>query len=148
LEIEDAATVVLRSSETNAIGVLNAGWFSSLLFPKLDFRVIVHGTEGYMSSDDLWPRNIYLHALKEACINTGRKLIGKPIRRLSYTYFYASHVDATQDFYEAVINDTEPPVTLKSQYDVIRIIQEAYNYSRSAKVPEAIILERGLQIEP
>ena len=41
--IEEGATVILSSSETSIRGVINVGWFQKSVFPKYNFRGILHG---------------------------------------------------------------------------------------------------------
>ena len=124
--IEDSATVVLRSLKTGVRLVVNAGWFSKMIFPNFNFRINLHGTVGYVSTDHFAPRNLYLHAIKEATLNLFRRATGKKVRYLSYTYYYASFVKVLDQFFEAIREDTPIPISSESQIEVIRAIENVY----------------------
>ena len=124
--IEDSATVVLKSLKTGVRFVVNAGWFSKMIFPNFNFRISLHGTVGYVSTDHFAPRNLYLHAMKEGAFNLFRRAVGKKVRYLSYTYYYASFVKVLDQFFEAIREDTSIPVSSESQLDVIRAIENVY----------------------
>jgi predicted dehydrogenase len=51
LPVEDGAMVVLRSEKSNVNCCVNVGWFSKTIFPDFNFRVNLHGTVGYKSTD-------------------------------------------------------------------------------------------------
>ena len=88
--MEDDATVILKSRRASTRIVMNVGWFSKMIFPNFNFRINLHGTVGYASSDHFAPRNLRLHAVKEATLNLLRKIVRKNIHPLSYTYYYYS----------------------------------------------------------
>ena len=62
LPVEDGAIVILRSSDSSPKGIVNVGWYQQTIFPKYNFRAILHGAAGYVSSEDLMPHNLYLHS--------------------------------------------------------------------------------------
>jgi len=126
LSIEDSATVVLRSSKTGVRCIVNAGWFSKMIFPNFNFRINLHGTVGYISTDQFSPRNLYLHAVKEGTLNLFRRTIGKKVRYLSYTYYYASFAEVLDQFFETIRKDIRPPVLLEEQLEVMRTIDNVY----------------------
>jgi len=126
LPYEDSSMVILKSKKGSTKGVLNVGWFSKAIFPKFDFRIILHGTTGFASTEQYTPRNLYVHATKEAVSNIARKILGMEIQPLTYTYFYASYFKELQGFFESLKNETEPPVTMESALETIKIIQQIY----------------------
>jgi len=126
LPMEDSAIVVLRSPKTQAKAIVNAGWFSRMIFPNYNFRINLHGTFGYVSTDQLAPKNLYLHAMKEGTLNVLRRVTGKKIRYLSYTYYYASFVEVLDQFFQSIRNDEQLPVSLEDQLAVIKIIEDIY----------------------
>lgn len=125
LDLEDSATLIVKS-KSGTRGVINCGWFSNVLFPKLDFRVIVHGTTGFVNTDELRPSSLYLYAAKEAIKNLGRRLIGKPLDLLSYTYYFTSYARILKIFLDCLKEGTEFPINLDQQIGVIRSIEKAY----------------------
>jgi len=126
LPIEDSATIILRSRKTGARCIINVGWFSKTIFPNFNFRVNLHGTVGYASTDQFAPRNLYFHAVKEGTLNLFRRAIGKKLRYLSYTYYYASFAEVLDQFFETIRRDVQPPVLLEEQLAVIKTIESIY----------------------
>jgi len=126
LPYEDNSIVILRSKKGSTKGVLNVGWFSKAIFPKFDFRVILHGTSGFISTDQYVPRNLYIHAAKESIKNLARRIIGTKIHPLAYTYFYASYFKELQCFFESLKSRSEPPVTMENALKTIKIIEQIY----------------------
>jgi len=126
LPYEDSAIVVLRSKNGTTKGILNVGWFSKAIFPKFDFRMILHGTAGFISTDQYTPRNLYLHAAKEGMKNVLRRFFGMKIRPLTYTYYYASFYKEIHHFFNCLKNNLEPSVTAESALKDIEIIERIY----------------------
>jgi predicted dehydrogenase len=130
LPVEDGAIVILRSPNSSAKGIINVGWYQQTIFPKFNFRVILHGNAGYLSSDDLVPRNLYLHAFKEGTKNLLRRFVGKKIRPLSYTYYYESFYNELAHFFDCVKNDSDPSISVTDGLKTVELIEEAYEKSR------------------
>jgi len=126
LPIEDGAIVILCSSNSSAKGIINVGWYQKTNFPKYNFRLILHGNAGYISSDALVPGNLYLHAIKEGTKNLFRKLIGKNIRPLSYTYYYESYYKELKHFFDCVKQDSDPLISATDGLETMELIEEAY----------------------
>jgi len=126
LPVEDSAIVILQSCNSSAKGIINVGWYQKTIFPKFNFRVVLHGTAGYLSSDDLVPRNLYFHAVKEGTKNLLRRIVGKKIRPLSYTYYYESYYKELAHFFDCIKNDSDPLVSAIDGLKTVELIQEAY----------------------
>ena len=127
LPVEDAATVILKSRNHATTCVVNVGWFSKLIFPDFNFRVNVHGTVGYDSTDRYAPRNLRVHAVKEGASNILRRILNRKINYLSYTYYYSSFYRVLELFFETLSQGMESPIPLEEQLDVIRIIDSVYS---------------------
>ena len=125
LPVEDGAIVVLRS-DSSIKGIVNIGWYQQTIFPKYNFRTILHGTAGYLSSDNYVPHNLYTHAAKEGIKNIARRVVGKKIHYLSYTYYYESYFKEMASFFECIHNDSEPLVSAVDGLKTVEIIQAAY----------------------
>jgi len=134
LPVEDGAIVMLSSSGSSAKGIINVGWYQKSTFPKYNFRVILHGNAGFLSSDDLVPRNLYFHALKEGSKNFLRRIVGKKICPLSYTYYYESFYKELEHFFDCVSKDFDPLVSATDGLKTVEIIQEAYEKFRRESV--------------
>jgi len=130
LPVEDGAIVILQSRNSPAKGIINVGWYQQTVFPKFNFRVILHGTAGYMSSDYLAPHNLYFHAVKEGTKNLLRRIVGKKIHPLSYTYYYESYYRELAHFFDCIKNDSDPLVSAKDGLKTVELIQEAYEKFR------------------
>ncbi|MEM3443164.1 MAG: Gfo/Idh/MocA family oxidoreductase [Candidatus Bathyarchaeia archaeon] len=126
LPVEDAATVVLGSERTSTKCIVNVGWFSKSVFPGFNFRVNIHGTVGYDSTDRYAPKNPHIYAVKEGVLNFLRKISLRKINYLSYTYYYSSFYKILEVFFDAIKYGAEFPVSLEGQLEVTRIIDEAY----------------------
>lgn len=122
---EDNAVILLDSS-SGAKGAVNVGWFSKLIFPSFDFRIILHGTAGYASTDQYTPANLKVHAALEGAKNLLRHLTGRRIHPLSYTYYYPSYVEELQGFVDSVRTGSQPPVTIRDGWETVRTIEEVY----------------------
>jgi myo-inositol 2-dehydrogenase/D-chiro-inositol 1-dehydrogenase len=126
LPIEDSATLILRSTKTGTRCVMNVGWFSRIIFPRFNFRVNMHGTNGYISTDQFAPRNFYLNSAKEALSNIAKRVTGRKINLLSYTYYYNSFAKVLENFFDDVTKDEDSSVSLDGQIEVIKLIEDAY----------------------
>ncbi|MEM4733642.1 MAG: Gfo/Idh/MocA family oxidoreductase [Candidatus Bathyarchaeia archaeon] len=126
LSVEDAATVVLESNKSRTTCVVNVGWFSRSIFPDFNFRINLHGTGGYDSTERYAPRNPRVNAVKEGVFNFFRKVLGRKIHYLSYTYYYSSFYVLLNLFFEALKHGTELPISLGDQLSVIQVIDSVY----------------------
>lgn len=126
LPVEDGAIVILRSTNCSAKGIINVGWYQQNVFPKFNFRLILHGNAGYLSSDELVPHNLYFHAVKEGVKNLLRRIVRKKIRPLSYTYYYESFYRELAHFFGCIKDDSDPFVSAIDGLKTVELIQEAY----------------------
>jgi len=122
---EDNAIVVLQS-QAGPKGVLHVGYFAKLVFPAFDFRVILHGTAGCLSTDQFVPRNLRLHAAREGIANMLRRITARRIKPLSYTYFYSSYVEEQRHFFDCLRNGKEPAVGARDAFGTIRLLEDVY----------------------
>ena len=128
LPIEDGAILILRSLNSSAKGLINVGWYQKSIFPLYNFRCILHGNAGYLSSADLVPRNMYIHAVKEGSKNFLRRITGRNIRYLSYTYYYEAYFKELIHFFDCIKNDKKTLISASDGLKTMKIIEEAYNY--------------------
>jgi len=129
LPVEDGATLILESKRSSVRGVMNVGWFQKAIFPKFNFRYLLHGNAGYTSTEELIPKNLYTHAIKEGLKNFSRRITGRRICPLSYTYYYESYYRELRDFFESIKDDSEPSVSARDGLKTMEVIEEAYNKS-------------------
>ncbi len=134
LPVEDGAIMILRSLDSSAKGIINVGWYQRTIFPKFNFRLILHGNAGYMSSDDLIPRNLYLHAVKEGTKNLFRKIVGKKIHPLSYTYHYESYYKELKHFFNCIKHESNPSISAVDGLKTVEVIGEAYKISNKNRL--------------
>jgi predicted dehydrogenase len=126
LPLEDTGTIVLESKNKAITCIANVGWFSKSLFPDFNFRINIHGTAGFDSTERYSPRNPRANAVKEGIYNIIRKVLHRKIHYLSYTYYYSSYYQILELFFNALKNGTTLPISLEKQLDVIRIIDSVY----------------------
>lgn len=129
LPVEDSATIILKS-KSSVRGVINVGWFEKSIFPRVNFRMILHGTADFISTEQLIPSNMYFHAAKEGISNFLRRVAGRKIHPLSYTYYYEPHFKELRHFFDSIENDTQTPITAVDGLRTIEIIEEAYQLSQ------------------
>jgi predicted dehydrogenase len=132
LPVEDGAIVILRSSSCSAKGIVNVGWYQKTIFPKHNFRAILHGNAGFLSSDYMVPRNLYLHAVKEGAKNLLRRIVGKRIRYLSYTYYYEPFYRELEHFFDCVKRDLDPLVSVEDGLRTVELTQQAYRLAEQS----------------
>ena len=135
LSFEDGAIVILVSSDSSIKGIINIGWYQKLVFPEYNFRAILHGNAGYVTSDNLVPRNIYLHAVKEGTKNFLRKIVGKQINPLSFSPYYESYYKELQHFFDCIKNDSDPSISAIDGLKTLELIEEAYKTSSETQFP-------------
>lgn len=126
LPLEDAGTIVLESKNHATTCVVNVGWFSKSIFPDFNFRINIHGTVGFDSTDRYIPRNPRAYAVKEGMLNLLRKVLHRKLHYLSYTYYYSSFYTMMELFFEALKHGSELPISSEKQLDVIKIIDSVY----------------------
>ncbi|RLI43515.1 hypothetical protein DRO69_09200 [Candidatus Bathyarchaeota archaeon] len=130
LPYEDSVVAVLQSKTHKTRGVINVGWFSKMIFPRFDFRIILHGTNGFISTDHFVPQNLYLHAMKEASKNLVRRLLGGRLHPLTYTYYYASYYEEIRHFCKAIEEDRKPEVGAKDAETIANTIEQIYRIAQ------------------
>jgi len=129
LPIEDGAIVILQSCDHSAKGIINIGWYQKSVFPKFNFRVILHGSAGYVSSNEFVPKNVYLYAMKECGKNVFRRMAGRKIKTMSYTYYATAYYKELRHFFDCVKNDSETSVSAFDGLKTIELIEQAYQIS-------------------
>ena len=126
LPVEDGATVILQSCDSSTKGIVNVGWYEQTIFPKFNMRVILHGNAGYLASDDFVPHNLYVHAIKEGTKNLLRRMVGKKIRPLSYTYYYEPYYKELVHFFDCIKNAHDQMYSGIDGLKNVELIHEAY----------------------
>ncbi len=126
LPYEDSVTAMLRSDETSTRGIVNLGWFARSVFPKFDFRVILHGTADFASTDDFIP-NIYYNAVKEGLRSIWRRATLRKIKPLAYTYYYYSYFKELNHFFDCIKNDEKPRISPAEALKTLSVIEEGYD---------------------
>lgn len=130
LPVEDAGTVVLRSKDGDLTGVVNVGWFSKSIFPDFNFRINMHGTVGFDSTERYIPRNPRVNAVKEGVFNLLRRIVMQKPSYLSYTYYYSSFYSILDEFFDAVKGGADFPISLDDQLKVMSVIDSAYKTNK------------------
>jgi predicted dehydrogenase len=131
LAVEDGAIVMLRSLNSSVRGIINVGWYQKTTYPQFDFNMVLHGSSGYLSINDFRPKNLYSHAIKEGTKNILRRLAGRKIRPMSFTYYYESFYDELVSFFDCINADSTPQVTATDGLRTVELIESAYKNSHS-----------------
>ena len=129
LPIEDGAIAVLNSVNSSTRGIINVGWYQKSSFPNLNFRTILHGTVGFMSSELLRP-NPYLHAIKEGSKNIVRRFTGRSIRPLSYSEIFEAYYKEAEHFFNCVKHDKDPMISSIDGLKAVEIVEDIYAKKR------------------
>jgi len=132
LPVEDGAILVLKSSNSNSStkGIINVGWYQQTVFPRYNFRTILHGSAGYISSDELVPRNLFKHAAKVGGKNILNRLVGRKIRPLYYTYHNEGFYKELDHFFNCIRKDIDPSVSAIDGLRAVEIVNQAYKLNR------------------
>jgi predicted dehydrogenase len=131
LPVDDSSTIITESEDGNLRSVFNVGWFSKVIFPEFNFRVNLHGSNGYLSSEKFTPNNLYLHAVKIAITNFIKKITLREIDYLSFTFYYSSFYKIIEEFLTSVQNDMEFPIDFEDQLEVMKIIDSIYERGKN-----------------
>jgi predicted dehydrogenase len=123
---------VLKSSKSNSStkGIINIGWYQQTVFPRYNFRTILHGSAGYLSTDELVPHNLYTHAAKVGVKNILNRAVGRKIRPLYYTYHNEGFYKELNHFFNCIKTDSEPSVTAVDGLKAVEIINQAYQLNK------------------
>lgn len=138
LPVEDDGTLVLASKNGNAKAIVNVGWFSKSIFPDFNFRVTMHGTVSFDSTDRYLPANPKVFAIKEGVVNLMRRIAQRKVSFLTYTYYYASFYKIMELFFDSLKNGADFPVDLEQQLKVMRIIDSAYRLSKASSLEKRL----------
>jgi len=125
LPVEDSSTIITESIDDGVRSVFNVGWFSKMVFPDFNFRVNLHGSNGFLSSEKYAPGNLHLHAVREAIKNFMKRITFQEIDYLTYTYYYSSFYKILKDFLTYAESGSNFP-SLQEQLNVMKNIDEAY----------------------
>jgi predicted dehydrogenase len=131
LPVEEGATLVLRTSKSSIKGIINIGWYQRSVFPKFNFRAILHGNSGYLSTEDHIPHNIYAHAAKEGAKSILKRMVGQKPNYLSYTYYWQSYYKELTAFFQSISNDTETLTSATDGLKTMQIIEQAYKFDKA-----------------
>jgi myo-inositol 2-dehydrogenase / D-chiro-inositol 1-dehydrogenase len=134
LLVEEGARLVLSTNKNSVKGIINVGWYMRSVFPKFNFRAILHGDCGYLSTDEYTPKNIYTHAAKEGAKNILKRVAGRKPSYLSYTYYWESYYKEMTSFIQSIAKDTETSASAEEGLKTMQIIEQAY---KMAKKPES-----------
>ena len=103
-----------------------------MVFPQFNFRINLHGTARFLSTDHFAPKNLYFHAAKEVLKNVAAKIVGKKINPLSYTYYYTPYFRELRNFFQRINSDgdTSDLATVNDGLETIRVVEESYRLAK------------------
>lgn len=133
LPLEDSAIAMIQSHDSLVKGIVHVGWYEQLIFPQHDFRVILHGDYNHISTSHFEPNNIYTYAAKEGVKNLFRKIMGKKIKPLAYSYYLEGFHKELRHFFNCIKNDLEPSVLAVDGLKTIEVIEEAYRRANNSR---------------
>jgi myo-inositol 2-dehydrogenase / D-chiro-inositol 1-dehydrogenase len=134
LPVEDDGTIILQSKNRESKAIVNVGWFSKTIFPDFNFRLTMHGTVGFDSTDRYLPANPVFNAIKEGALNLARKIVMKKLNYLAYTYYYASFYKIMEAFFESLKSGSDFPIDLDSQLNTMQIIDSSYRQNNTSSL--------------
>ena len=133
LPLEDSAIAMIQSHDSLVKGIIHVGWYEQTIFPRRDFRVILHGDYDNISTGHFEPKNIYTYAVKEGIKNLFRKIRGKKIKPLAYSYYLEGFHKELKHFFDCIENDLEPSVSAVDGLKTIEVIEEAYRRANNSR---------------
>jgi predicted dehydrogenase len=119
---------------------LSVGWFQRMVFPEFNFKINLQGTATVRSTDHFLPQNPYLHAGKEAIKNLLRRMVGKQIHPLTYTYYFTSYYHELKDFFGCVTRNMyhNPIASVNVAYETAKIVDAAYSLVEHPYIGELV----------
>lgn len=129
--VEDAATVLLRSRETDTRVTLHSGsyqWEDDAEF-NMSFRL--EGVSGTLDVRDHLPESFYGHAARAAVRNVARRLRGDDPAYYAPTYYLQAYYVALREFLDAVRAGEEPPVSGRDGLRTVELAEAAYDAAGS-----------------
>lgn len=133
LPLEDSAIAIIQSYDSLVKGIVHVGWYEQTIFPQHDFRVILHGDYGNISTEHFEPNNLYIYAVKEGIKNLLRKITRKKIKPLAYAYYLEGFSKELEHFFNCIENDLEPSVSAVDGLKTIEVIEEAYRRATNSR---------------
>jgi predicted dehydrogenase len=76
---------------------------------------------------------LYWHAVKEGAKNILRRVLGKRIRYLSYTYYYEPFYQELEHFFNCVKRDLDPIVSVEDGLKTVELIWQAYKLANKLR---------------
>lgn len=140
MSVEDGAILVLNTLGSPARGIINVGWYAKQGFGRMNFRVIVHGNAGYMSTDDI-SGGTYLNAAKAVYTNVFRRLTGRRIKPLAYAPIWEAHYKALSYFFDCVRQDVKPTIGTSAEEGLktLELVDRAYHGQTCTLSSEAVL---------
>ncbi len=126
IPVEDAATVLLRASETETAITLHCGSYQWEELPEVNTRVKLEGISGGISNDEFLPANFYASAARSAIENVTKRLTGDRPDVYAPTFYLEAHYDALADFCQAIATGDAPPIDGSDGRRAIELAETAY----------------------
>ena len=138
--VEDAATVLLRSPETETSITLHCGTYQWEELPEVNTRLRLEGISGSIDNDEFLPDQFYASAARAAAENVAKRFTGGGPDVYAPTFYLEAHYEALADFCAAIRADERPPIDGRDGRRAIELAETAYELAESestdAPLPE------------
>ncbi|WP_265107805.1 Gfo/Idh/MocA family protein [Halosolutus halophilus] len=129
--VEDAATVLLRSPETETTITLHCGSYQWEELPEVNTRLRLEGVTGTISNDQFLPGNFYASAARAALENVAKRFTGSGPDVYAPTFYLEAHYDALADFCDAIRENETPPIDGADGRRALELAETAYDRVRT-----------------
>jgi predicted dehydrogenase len=127
IPVEDAATLLLRSNETDTRVTLHCGSYQWEAPSEFNMTFRLEGATGTLDSREYQPSSFYGQAVTAATENVCRRLTGRDPRYYAPTYYLQAYYVALREFLEAIREGTVPPVSGRDGLRTVELAEAAYD---------------------
>ncbi|NKE37598.1 Gfo/Idh/MocA family oxidoreductase [Natronococcus sp. JC468] len=141
IDVEDAATVLLRAPEAGTTITLHCGSYQWEELPEVNTRLRLEGITGTITNRDHLPEHFYAGAARAALENVASRVGVADRTVFGPTFYLRAHYDALADFLEAVRTGEEPPVSGRDGRRSLALAERAYDLAAETATDEVELPE-------
>ncbi|AGB39115.1 Gfo/Idh/MocA family protein [Natronococcus occultus] len=136
IDVEDAATVLLRAPETGTTVTLHCGSYQWEELPEVNTRLRLEGITGTITNQEHLPEHFYASAARAALENVASRVGAADRTVFGPTFYLQAHYDALADFVGAIRNGEEPPVSGRDGRRSLALAERAYDLAAETTATE------------
>lgn len=138
IPVEDAATLLLRSGETDTRVSVHCGAYQWEDADEFNMTFRLEGVTGTLDSREHAPDSFYGHAARAAARNIARRLRGADPTYYAPTYYLQAYFAALRGFVDALREGTDPPVSGRDGRRAVELAEAAYDLAGTERRPAGV----------